>query len=164
MHSSGKRIVRCSGNPGVSAQRGVCQGVSARGISTQGVSARAVVDLHSKILDARPPWGPKFFQFHAVFGKIRQNRMLAPPPGELAPPPRENPGSATGGGVCQGVSALGMSTWGVSVRGCLPGGLSAKGGVCQGVSAPMHAGIDPPVNRMIDRCKNITFPQLRCGQ
>ena len=32
-----------------------------------------------------PPRGPKFFQFHAVFGKIWQNRMLAPPPGELAP-------------------------------------------------------------------------------
>ena len=32
--------------------------------------------------------GSKFFQFHAVFGKILQNRMLAPPP-------RGNPGSAT---------------------------------------------------------------------
>ena len=42
----------------------------------------------------RPP-GSKFFQFHAVFGKIWQNRMLAPPPRELAPPPRGNPGSAT---------------------------------------------------------------------
>ena len=31
--------------------------------------------------DARPPWGPKFFQFHAVFGKFWQNRMLAPPRG-----------------------------------------------------------------------------------
>ena len=38
--------------------------------------------------------GSKFFQFHAVFGKIWQNRMLAPP-GQLAPPPRGNPGSAT---------------------------------------------------------------------
>ena len=25
------------------------------------------------------PWGSKFFQFHAVLGKILQNRMLAPP-------------------------------------------------------------------------------------
>ena len=32
--------------------------------------------------------GPKFFQFHTVFGEIRQNGMLASPP-------RENPGSAT---------------------------------------------------------------------
>ena len=54
----------------------------------------ALADLHSKILDARPPRGSKFFQFHAVFGKFWQNRMLAPP-GELAPPPRGNPGSAT---------------------------------------------------------------------
>ena len=50
-----------------------------------------VADLHSKILD--PP-GSKFFQFHAVFGKNWQNRMLAPP-GEFAHPPRGNPGSAT---------------------------------------------------------------------
>ena len=55
----------------------------------------SVADLHSKILDARPPpRGSKFFQFHAVFGKFWQNRMLAPPPGELAPPPGGNPGSA----------------------------------------------------------------------
>ena len=40
------------------------------------------------------PPGPKFFQFHEVLGKIWQNRMLEPP-GELAPPPRGNPGSAT---------------------------------------------------------------------
>ena len=35
-----------------------------------------------------PPPALKFFQFYAVFGKIWQNRMLAPPP-------RGNPGSAT---------------------------------------------------------------------
>ena len=47
-----------------------------------------------------PPRGSKFFQFHAFFGKIWQNRMLAPPPpGELAPPPRGNPGSATAVGT-----------------------------------------------------------------
>ena len=43
-----------------------------------------------------PPWAPKFFRFHAVFRKIWQNRMLAPPPGELAPP-WGNPGSAADG-------------------------------------------------------------------
>ena len=32
-----------------------------------------------------PPWGSKFFQFHAVFGKIWHNRMLAPPPRVGAP-------------------------------------------------------------------------------
>ena len=39
--------------------------------------------------------GFKFFQFHAVFGKIGQNRMLVPPPPGLAPSPRGNPRSAT---------------------------------------------------------------------
>ena len=34
----------------------------------------------------RPPPGLKFFQFHAVFGKIWQNRMLAPPPPGVGPP------------------------------------------------------------------------------
>ena len=35
-----------------------------------------------------PPWGPKFFQFHAVFGKIWQNHILVAPP-------QGNHGSAT---------------------------------------------------------------------
>ena len=47
----------------------------------------------SKGGERNAPPRSKFFQFHAVFGKFRQNRMLAPP-GELAPPPRRNPGSA----------------------------------------------------------------------
>ena len=57
----------------------------------------SVYFLHLTVADLRPlPPEPKFFQFHAVFGKIWQNLMLAPPlPGELAPPPRGNPGSAT---------------------------------------------------------------------
>ena len=42
-----------------------------------------------------PPRESKFFQFHAIFGKVWQNRMLAPP-GGLAPQPQGNPGSATG--------------------------------------------------------------------
>ena len=47
------------------------------------------------------PLGSKFFQFHAVFGKILQNRMLAAPsPGELAPQPQGNPGSATAFNEC----------------------------------------------------------------
>ena len=33
----------------------------------------------------RAPPGSKFFQFHAVFGKIRQIRMLAPPLGSWRP-------------------------------------------------------------------------------
>ena len=44
----------------------------------------------------RPPRGSKFFQFHAVFGKFWQNRMLAPPEswrpllGEILDPPLIN--------------------------------------------------------------------------
>ena len=32
-----------------------------------------------------PPWGSKFFQFHAVFGNIWPNRVLAPPLGSWRP-------------------------------------------------------------------------------
>ena len=53
-----------------------------------------VADLHSKTLDSCPPCqGPKFFQFHAVFGNFWQNRMLATPGswrphlGEILDPP-----------------------------------------------------------------------------
>ena len=39
-----------------------------------------------------PAWASKLFQFHAVCGKMWQNRVLVPP-GGLAPPPQGNPGS-----------------------------------------------------------------------
>ena len=39
-------------------------------------------------------WTSKFFQFHAVFGKIWQNCVLAPPV-ELAPQSLWNPSSIT---------------------------------------------------------------------
>ena len=51
--------------------------------------------------------------------------------------------------------------------GCLPKGVSAwRGCVCQGVGwvpgGCLPSGCTPPpVNRITDRCKNITFPQLR---
>ena len=45
----------------------------------------AVADLRGAWGTRPSPWGPKFFQFHAVFGKIWQNRMLAPPWGVGAP-------------------------------------------------------------------------------
>ena len=54
----------------------------------------AVADLRGA-RGMRAPSGSKFFQFHAVFGKIWQNLMLAPPPpgswrphlGEILDPP-----------------------------------------------------------------------------
>ena len=56
-----------------------------------------MADLHSKILDVRPPpRGSKFFQFHAVLGEIWQNRMLVPPP----PPPGELALLPRAGGAC----------------------------------------------------------------
>ena len=71
---------------------------------------------------------------------------------------------------------MGVFGWGVypGRTGCLPRGVSAPEGVCQGGGGvclgmcehphcPLHAGTHkytPPVNRITDRCKNITFPQL----
>ena len=43
-----------------------------------------------------PPKASKFFQFHAVLGKICRNRVFTPSPRGVAPPPRGNSGSATG--------------------------------------------------------------------
>ena len=45
--------------------------------------------------DLRGLYGPKCSQFHAIIWKIWQNCMLAPP-GRLASPLTENPGSTTG--------------------------------------------------------------------
>ena len=50
-----------------------------------------------------PPQGSKFFQFHAVFGKTWQIRMLVPPRG-VGAPPQGNPGSATD--VCDPVQFI----------------------------------------------------------
>ena len=40
-----------------------------------------------------------------------------------------------------------------------PGGGCLPGGVC-----PNACWDTTPMNRMTDRCKNITLPQLRCGR
>ena len=67
-------------------------------------------------------------------------------------------GTVPGGRVlfAQGVSAQGgisgvcLGGCPVSAGGCLPRGVSAR-----------HI---PIVNKITDRCKNITLPQLGCGQ
>ena len=43
----------------------------------------------------RAHYGPKFSQFHPVFGKFWQNLRLAPPRAGFAPPAMGNPGSAS---------------------------------------------------------------------
>ena len=51
---------------------------------------------------------------------------------------------------------------GVSARGCVcPGGCLPEGCLPGGVYPDMHWSRHPPVDRMTDRCKNITIPQLR---
>ena len=59
-------------------------------------------------------------------------------------------GCLSGGGiVCPGDVFRGCLPRGCLPRGCLPRGVSAR---------------HPPVDRMTDRCKNITLQQLRCGR
>ena len=50
-------------------------------------------------------------------------------------------------------------------------GVSARGGVCLGGVSTQGDGVcqagvcqTPPMNRITDRCKNITLPQLCCGR
>ena len=62
-------------------------------------------------------------------------------------------------GVCPGGWCLPGGV--VSAQeGCLPSGreVSAQGGVSAGGVA------DPPVNRVTDRCRNITLSQRSCGR
>ena len=51
-------------------------------------------------------------------------------------------------------------------RGQLLGGCLLLGGVCLGVGwyPSMHGGRPPPVDRMTDTCKNITFANFVCRQ
>ena len=74
------------------------------------------------------------------------------------------------------ISGVGVSQRGVcpeesTYGGCLPReGCLPIGGVCLGVStqglSDRHSPVDrqPPVDRITDSCKNITLPQLHCGQ
>ena len=74
--------------------------------------------------------------------------------------------SLRGEGSVQGVSARGVSARGVSARGVSAQGVSA-GKCLPGECVSQHAlrqTPPSPVNRMTDRCKNITLPQLRCGR
>ena len=54
-----------------------------------------VADLHSKILDAHPSPGVQILSISCSFWEILTKSYVGAPPGELVPPPRGNPGSAT---------------------------------------------------------------------
>ena len=56
----------------------------------------------------RAPRGPNSFNFMQFLGKFAKNRMLAPP-GWLASPPTENPGSATA--MADNCLFLGILIW-----------------------------------------------------
>ena len=77
---------------------------------------KAVADLRGARGTLAPPPGSKFFQFHAVFGKIWQNRMLAHPLGswrsligEILDPPLE--------GVFRNQSVFYISVFSLSIPG-----------------------------------------------
>ena len=68
----------------------------------------------------------------------------------------------------RGVPAWGVPAWGRCT--CL-GGVPNGGGVPAWRGVPAQGGVSkhalrltPPVDRMTDACKNITLPQLHCGQ
>ena len=70
-----------------------------------------------------PPGGPNSFNFMQFLGKFGKIVCWRPPPGELAPPPRGNPGSATVWvclclGQSQGVYLFWILTWLDSVNHC----------------------------------------------
>ena len=66
-------------------------------------------------------------------------------------------GCASGGGVLLGGCAPGVCASGGV---CFPGGCASGGCTSGGCFRCIPAC---SVNRMTDRCKNITLPQLRCG-
>ena len=69
-------------------------------------------------------------------------------------------GVSSGGCLVPGAVVSGPGGW-VSTQGVPgPGGVSGPGGWCPS----MHSGRPPPVNRMTDRCKNITFANFVCGR
>ena len=70
------------------------QNVKTAALKTERQRTRAVADLHSKILDAPPPGGPNSFNFMQLWENLAKS-YVGGPPGELAPPLRGNPGSAT---------------------------------------------------------------------
>ena len=80
------------------------------------------------------------------------------PPGQT---PQLPPGCGPGEPLRPGPST--------SPPGCMPGDLQGMlryhppAARHAGIPPAMHVGLPPRVNRITDKCKNITLPQLRCG-
>ena len=94
LESSG--VQRCGRSAGWWGSWGAVAGFSPSQPQPESASASPCACIGGSrggVRDARPPWASKFFRFHAVFGKIWR---VHAPPGGFTPPPRENPGSATG--------------------------------------------------------------------
>ena len=73
-------------------------------------------------------------------------------------------GVSVGGGLCPGVSVqegLCLGGGDLCPGRSLYGGVSVQGGLCP---RGLLTEIPSSVNRITDRCKNITLPQLRCGR
>ena len=92
--------------------------------------------------------------------KVKQERI----PLAYTPPASVNVlGGVCLGGVCLGGVCLGcVCPGGCLPTGCLLRGLSTRR--CTPATCPSHAGIHTPpmwTEWLTDRCKNITFPQLR---
>ena len=162
----GRSLSRGSLSGGVSVQGGLCLGGLSQGgphlgdvcsgvpvlggfcpgFSTQGGLQWLIYVV--KFWMHTPPGGPNsfnFMQFLGKFGKIVCWRS----PGELAPPPRGNRGSATGlclrGDICPGGLCPGVSVWGISLQRSLSRGspsmhhrshhqVPVLGGLCPGIS------------------------------
>ena len=58
-------------------------------------NSQTVADLRGGAGDARPPLGVQILSISCSFWENLTNLYVGAPPGELAPPPRGNPGSAT---------------------------------------------------------------------
>ena len=94
---------------------------------------------------ANSPGGVPTYDFAKFFQKLHEiERIWAPRGGRVSLHPPLDPPH-----VC---------SWGVSAPGgLLPVGGLLLGGVCSWGGIPACTEADPPVNRMTDRCKNITL-------
>ena len=134
--------------------------------------------------------GPNSFNFMQFLGKFGKIVCWRPPPRELVPPPRGNPSSftfilkftqesihytrmhssrmhTTRSSSCLGGLHQAPPRAGTPLDQAIPGIWYPPGPDPlqtrnpPGPGTPLSRTRHPPVNRITDTCKNITFPQLR---